>query len=68
MNYKITIDPKGKIAVETSNMAGPRCTELSEAIRAALGAKLDSLQPTEEYFLPDPETLIDESESEHQTL
>lgn len=67
MDYKITIDKHGKIAVETSQVTGARCTEVSEAIRTALDAKIESVQYTADYYLPEPETLLTDSESEHQT-
>ena len=56
MNYKITIDPYGKISVETSNTTGPNCLKLSELVRDATGGTLQSLQHKSEFYEPDEGT------------
>ena len=53
MNYKITIDPFGKISVETSNTTGPKCLKISELVRDATGGRVESLQHKTEFYEPD---------------
>lgn len=53
MKYKITINPIGKISVETSNTTGSKCLKISELVRDATGGRVESLQHKTEFYEPD---------------
>jgi hypothetical protein len=53
MKYAITINPAGKISIETSETSGPRCLKITELIRTATGGTLESLRHKQEFFEPE---------------